>query len=93
MLPGRKWLFEGLTECYIPLLQTMEAMRRDKIDFRLTFSLSPTLLSMLEDPFLQERYSRYLSRLQELARLEEERTAGDPEFHPLARMYRERFDA
>ena len=88
-----KWLFEGLTECYIPLLQTMEAMRRDKIDFRLTFSLSPTLLSMLEDPFLQERYSRYLSRLQELARLEEERTAGDPEFHPLARMYRERFDS
>ena len=88
-----KWLFEGITECYIPLLQVMERLEEDGVPYRLTFSLSPTLLAMLEDPFLQDRYSEYLQRLQNLARLEEERTAGDAVFNPLARMYRDCFDA
>lgn len=88
-----KWLFEGITECYIPLLQVMERLEDDGVPYRLTFSLSPTLLAMLEDPFLQDRYSEYLLRLQNLARLEEERTAGDAVFNPLAQMYREYFDS
>lgn len=87
-----KWFFEAVTECYIPLLIIFEQMAAEGIDFRLTFSLSPTLVAMLEDPLLQERYREYLQGLQELARLEEERTAGDPDFAPLAKLYRHRFD-
>ncbi|MEW5785260.1 MAG: 1,4-alpha-glucan branching protein domain-containing protein [Bacillota bacterium] len=88
-----KWLYEALTECYIPILIALEIMKNDGVNFRLTFSLSPTLLAMMEDPLLRERYARYLERLQNLARLEEERTAGDTDFAPLARLYREHFDA
>ncbi len=88
-----KWFYEAATECYIPLLQVLEKLQEDSVDFRLTFSLSPTLLAMMEDHFLQERFSRYLQRLQHLARLEEERTTGDPDFNSLARMYREQFDS
>lgn len=88
-----KWLFEAITECYIPVLLVLEKLREDGIDFRLTFSLSPTLLAMLEDPLLRERYEKHLQRLQNLARLEVERTAGDGDFAPLAAMYREHFDA
>ncbi|NLX91517.1 MAG: DUF1957 domain-containing protein [Firmicutes bacterium] len=84
-----KWLFEAITECYIPLIRVFQELKGDGVPFCLTFSLSPTLLAMLEDPFLQERYANYLSRMQELAQREEERTAGDPVFSPLARMYRE----
>lgn len=87
-----KWFFEAITECYIPLLMVFEKLAGEGIDFRMTFSLSPTLLSMLEDPLLRERYHKYLQGLQELARLEEERTAGDPDFAPLARLYRHHFD-
>ncbi len=87
-----KWFFEALTECYIPLLRVFQGLAADHIDYAVTFSLSPTLLSMLEDPFLQERYATYLAGLQELARKEEARTAGDPLFSPLAAMYRERLD-
>ncbi|HQD51650.1 MAG TPA: DUF1957 domain-containing protein [Bacillota bacterium] len=87
-----KWFFEAITECYMPLLMVFEKLAEERIDFRLTFSLSPTLLAMLEDPLLRERYRQYLQRLQELARLEEERTAGDPDFAPLARLYRHHFD-
>lgn len=88
-----KWFFEAITECYIPLLMVFEGLRHDNIDFRLTFSLSPTLLAMLEDPLLQMRYRRYLQGLQDLARSEEERTAGDASFAPLAQLYRRHFDS
>ncbi len=87
-----KWFFEAITECYIPLLYVFQQLEKDGIDYAVTFSLSPTLLSMLEDPFLQERYANYLAMLQSLAAREEERTAGDANFAPLARMYRERMD-
>lgn len=87
-----KWFFEALTECYIPLLRVFQDLAEDNIDYAVTVSLSPTLLSMLEDPFLQERYTAYLSGLQQLARKEEARTAGDSRFAPLASMYRERLD-
>ncbi|NMA92958.1 MAG: DUF1957 domain-containing protein [Firmicutes bacterium] len=88
-----KWFYEAITECYIPLLQVMERLQEEGVEFRLTFSLSPTLLAMMENQFLQERFSRYLQRLQYLARLEEERTAGDPDFNPLACLYRKEFDS
>ncbi len=87
-----KWFFEAITECYIPLLKVFQGLEREQIDYAVTFSLSPTLLAMMEDPFLQERYARYLSKLQALAAEEEERTARDPVFAPLARLYRERLD-
>lgn len=84
-----KWLFEAITECYIPLIRVFQELKEEGVPFCLTFSLSPTLLAMLEDSFLQERYANYLSKMQELAQREEERTAGDPVFAPLAHMYRE----
>jgi len=85
-----KWLFEAITECYIPLIRVFQNLERENIEYAVTFSLSPTLLAMLEDPFLQERYATYLSRLQQLAEREVERTAKDPVFSPLAHMYREK---
>lgn len=87
-----KWFFEAMLECYLPLLKIMENMRKDGINFRLTFSLSPTLLFMLEDELLSERFAGYMENLQNLSRREEERTSGDSVFSPLATMYRKYFD-
>ncbi len=85
------WLFEAITESYIPLLFVLENLIADKIDFRLTFSLTPTLASMLDDPLLQSRYLRRLDRQIELAAREVQRTGGEPEFNALARIYLQRF--
>ncbi|NMB40857.1 MAG: DUF1957 domain-containing protein [Firmicutes bacterium] len=87
-----KWFFEAITECYIPLLRVFQGLNRDNIDYSITVSLSPTLMAMMADPFLQERYAAYLARLQQLAHKEEERIASDPVFSPLAGLYRERLD-
>ncbi|MGH2769901.1 MAG: 1,4-alpha-glucan branching protein domain-containing protein, partial [Actinomycetota bacterium] len=82
------WFYEALTETYIPLLLALERLVEDGVEFALTFSLTPTLVSMLTDPLLGSRYLRRLERLIELAEKEVTRTAREPEFHTLAVMYR-----
>ncbi|MFH0877104.1 MAG: 1,4-alpha-glucan branching protein domain-containing protein [Candidatus Omnitrophota bacterium] len=81
------WLFEAITETYIPLISMFERLAADKIPFRLTLSLTPTLVSMLTDGLLQERYLKHLNRLIELAHKEVERTSWMPDFQRLAVMY------
>jgi 1,4-alpha-glucan branching enzyme len=85
------WLYEAITETYIPLLNVFESLVRDGIDFRLTLSLSPPLMEMLADPFLQDRYIQHLEKLIELADKEVARTQGQKEFNKLALMYQMRF--
>jgi len=85
------WLYEAITETYIPLLTVFEGLVNDGIDFRITMSLTPTLIAMLTDPLLQQRYVRHISRLIELAGKEVERTRDQPEFNPLAHMYLDMF--
>ena len=50
------WLYEAITETYIPLLWVMEGLVEDNIDFRLTMSLTPPLVGMLNDELLRQRY-------------------------------------
>ncbi|MBI4364028.1 MAG: DUF1957 domain-containing protein, partial [Candidatus Latescibacteria bacterium] len=48
---------------------------------------------MLEDPLLRGRFALRLGRLLELAEREVARTRHDPQFHPIALHYRNRFRA
>ena len=81
------WLYEAITETYIPLLDVFEGLERDGVDWRMTMSVTPTLAAMLADPLLQYRYVRHLDNLLALAGKEIERTRWQPEFHHLALMY------
>ena len=85
------WLFEAITECYLPLLAVLEGWHRDGMDARLTLTLSPTVCAMLLDPLLQDRYVRHLGGLIDLAEKEVHRTSWDPPFNELASFYRGRF--
>lgn len=85
------WLFEAITETYIPLIQLMDRWQRDGLDIRLTLTLTPTLCSMLMDSLLQDRYIRHLNELIELAEKEVHRTHWDSRLNELALMYRRRF--
>src|SRR5512143_4372872 len=86
------WLYEAITETYIPLINVFDGLVRDGVDFRITMSLTPTLMAMLTDPLLQERYVRHIEKLIDLSEKEVERTRWQSEFAGLARMYRERFN-
>src|SRR2546425_1052661 len=85
------WLFEALTEAYLPLIQIMDGWLRDGMDTRLTLTLTPPLCAMLLDPLLQDRYVRHLEALLELAEKEIHRTHWDHAYQPLALMYHQRF--
>lgn len=88
---AERWLFQALTECYIPLLGVFGRLVADHIPFRVTVSLSPPLLEMLADPLLTKRYKRYLMSLVELGEKEIDRTSTDHVMNRLARMYKDRF--
>lgn len=87
-----EWYFEAVTETYLPLLEAFNNLEKDGLDFRLTMSLTPTLLSMMDDELLSDRLSEYI-RLR-LKVLDEEafRTEGDPDFHPVTLFYRQRYN-
>ena len=40
------WLFEAISESYVPLLQMMQRLLRRGLRFKITFSVSPTLCAM-----------------------------------------------
>src|SRR5436305_242984 len=61
------WLYEAITETYIPLLEVFDGLERDGVDWRLTMSVTPTLAAMLSDPLLQYRYVRHIDNLIALA--------------------------
>jgi 1,4-alpha-glucan branching enzyme len=86
------WLFEAITETYIPLLQILSRWRKEGIAARLTLSLSPTLCSMLSDTLLQERYLRHLEQVIELAQKEVLRTQWEKPTCDLARFYHQRLN-
>ena len=85
------WLYEAITETYVPLIRVFERLVSDGVDFRLTMTLSPTLISMLSDGLLQERYLKHINRLIELANKEKERTRWQPQFEALSAMYLDEF--
>lgn len=87
-----RWLYEAITETYIPLLQVLERLEQDGIPYPFTISLSPTLISMLTDNLLQERYLRHLNKLIELSEKEITRTKNEPNFQHLALMYNQHFN-
>jgi 1,4-alpha-glucan branching enzyme len=82
-----RWLFEAISETYLPLLRLFRGLEGDGVPFRLTIALSPTLVAMLGDRLLGERYGSYLDAQLGLAVAEESRLDGDADFGPLARMY------
>jgi 1,4-alpha-glucan branching enzyme len=85
------WLFEAITESYIPLLLMMRRLVSDGVPFKLTLSITPTLGAMLRDPLLQTRYVRYLERAIDLSRREIDRNRNHEQLHALAHFYCEIF--
>ncbi len=86
-----QWLFEAISETYIPLIWMFKRLERENVHFRLTMSLTPPLISMLMDDHLQDKYLKRLELLIELSHKEVERTRWQPEFQRLAVMYLNRF--
>jgi 1,4-alpha-glucan branching enzyme len=85
------WFFEAVSETYLPLLQVFDRLADEAVPYRVAMTLTPTLVTMLRDELLLERYARRLDKLCELSEKEIARTLGDRTFGKLAHFYRDHF--
>src|SRR5205814_36830 len=86
------WLYEAITETYVPLLDMMERLAGEGTQYRLTMSLTPPLCNMLADDMLMSRYEKKLHKLLELGDREIHRTQSLPApYQETARMYMQKF--
>lgn len=86
-----QWLFEAISETYIPLLLNFKKLEDENVDFRITMSLTPPLLNMLDSKLLQEKYINYLKEHIELAQKELKRTVYDNKLNELSKYYLNRY--
>lgn len=85
------WLFEAISESYVPLLQMMQRLLRRGIPFQITLSVSPALCAMLSDSLLRDRYLWHLDRLAGLLERECDRNQADKRLSALSHFYRNFF--
>jgi 1,4-alpha-glucan branching enzyme len=86
-----EWLFEAISETYIPLLINFNRLVDEGVDFRVTMTMTPPLLNMLDNSLLQERYIEYLLKHIELCEKEIERTKWEPRMNSLSYYYLDRY--
>jgi len=88
-----EWLFEALTESYIPLLRMLQRVLNDGIPVKIAMSVTPTLCAMLQDELLCRRYLEHLDRLISLAESECQRNRNDAVFAHIDRFgFRDRIE-
>jgi len=68
------WFFQAVAECYLPLLESLEeSSRSNNQEPKITIGLSPTLLSLLEDEILKNRFKQWVEvRIEVLNKLKTE---------------------
>jgi 1,4-alpha-glucan branching enzyme len=85
------WLFEAITETYVPLLRMMQRLVQDNVPFKIAMSITPTLCAMLQDGLLRERYIRHIDLLIDLTARERKRNRHHPQLRELSKFYFEMF--
>ncbi len=82
------WLFESISESYLPLLRMLNRLKEEGLSFQLTISFSPPLIAMLTDNALQNRFVHYLQQHIELGQKEVQRCKDEqPQFLEMAQHY------
>jgi 1,4-alpha-glucan branching enzyme len=71
-----RWLFESISETYLPLLEVFDRLDSEHIPFKMALSLSPTLCQMLRDDYLLEQYLKYTDKQIVFGLRELDRTSG-----------------
>lgn len=83
---GEEWVHEAIAETYVPLLDALNELADDGIDFRITISVTPILAEQLADPLIQEHFLTYAEERAAWAAADIERfqDAGDDDMKQLA---------
>ncbi|MFZ3588151.1 1,4-alpha-glucan branching protein domain-containing protein [Bacillus sp. DJP31] len=83
-----RWLYEAITESYIPLLWNLEKENQQQ---KWTISFSPPLMEMLADPLVQRRYLHFLDKTDALIQ-KEKASVTDPKEKVVIQFYEDRYE-
>lgn len=67
---GEDWLYQVMSDTYLPLLELLGRLEEAGAGARLALTLTPVLCEQLADPYTQDRFAAYLRTM-------EERSLGD----------------
>lgn len=56
---GEEWVHEAIAETYVPLLDALNELADDDVDFRITISVTPVLAEQLADPLIKSHFLTY----------------------------------
>lgn len=86
---GEEWVHEAIAETYVPLLDALNDLADEGVDFQLTIGITPILAEQLADPLIVEHFIHYAAEraawaAKDVKRFEE---SGDTALRDLARFY------
>jgi 1,4-alpha-glucan branching enzyme len=86
---GEEWVHEAIAETYVPLLDALNDLAEEGVDYRLTIGITPILAEQLADPLIIEHFVNYAAEraawaAKDVKRFEE---SGDVALRDLARFY------
>lgn len=73
----RSYLFESISNVYIPLIKMLEKFEAEKIPCKISLVLTPSLCTLLEDAEIQAQYIEWLDKKIEFGKKELERVKTD----------------
>ncbi|NJE06504.1 DUF1957 domain-containing protein [Thermococcus sp. M36] len=71
---GEEWLYEAMSETYLPLLMEFERLAAAGVRFQLVMNITPVLAEQLVDEYIKSEFEKYLKR--KIAKTEEDLLSG-----------------
>ncbi|MFN2570020.1 MAG: 1,4-alpha-glucan branching protein domain-containing protein [Gemmatimonadales bacterium] len=89
---GSVWLSEAAFDSYLPLVEALLELERDKIAAPVTLGITPVLANQLAHPSFRSEFEAYMERRLELAQSAQAALAneGGTQLVPIARYWHER---
>ncbi|MCR5495533.1 MAG: DUF1957 domain-containing protein [Treponema sp.] len=85
------YLFDAISETYLPLLKMLENLEKDNVSFKLSLVLTPVLCTLLEDKEIQSQYLAWLDKKVEFGQKEIQRTSGNPALQAICKNTFEKY--
>ncbi len=60
---GEDWLYEVMSETYIPLLEMLARLEDEGLEHCLALTMTPVLCEQLSDPYIKSRFVEYLETM------------------------------
>lgn len=89
---GEEWIHEAAVETYIPLLYTLQNLKKAGVAYRITLGITPTLAEQLSDALVLENLNQYIDIKLEAAKQDIQHFHTDPLVRALATWYVKQFE-